>query len=471
MTSWLGRATTSSESSEPVLRDGLIATAIGFALRLIVALWAAARFPPSEDGHFYHAVASRIARGLGYTWLWPDGAVTYAAHYPVGYPAIVALGYALFGPHPVVAMLENAALGALAVLAVHRIASVEGSRATALFAALAAAVHPGLVFYTPALMTEGAAASLCIVAAWFAVRARSSATPLRELFFAGAMLGVATLVRPQSLMLAPLYGALSPAGPCALSRVRRALLVTAIAIAACLPWTARNCARVNSCVLVSANAGWNLFIGAADKATGAWVALDQLGVPEACRTVWGEAEKDACFGRAGRQAILEHPGQYLALVPRKLGITFDYAGAAGWYLHASNASAFDDRDKVVLGVVETVFERLLLLVGLAAAAMVGGPRRVARKWTAVFSIVFLFTKSGWVSYVGLVTSGALLGRRIVERPALFIASATVFATALTHAVFFGAGRYSLVCFPALSALSGLIRANRRGFDRQEPPGR
>src|SRR6185295_18682687 len=129
--------------------------------------WAAARFPPSEDGHFYHVVASRIAQGVGYTWLWPDGAVTYAAHYPVGYPAIVALGYALFGPHPVVAMLENAGLGALAVLAVHRVASVGGSRRAALFAAFAAAVHPGLVFYTPALMTEGAAASLCIIGAWF----------------------------------------------------------------------------------------------------------------------------------------------------------------------------------------------------------------------------------------------------------------------------------------------------------------
>jgi hypothetical protein len=242
------------------------------------------------------------------------------------------------------------------------------------------------------------------------------------------------------------------------------LLVTAIAIAVCLPWTARNCSRVNACVLVSANAGWNLFIGAADKATGAWVALDELGVPEACRTVWGEAEKDACFGRAGRRAILEHPGHYLALVPRKLGLTFDYAGAAGWYLHAANPTAFDDRDKVVLGVAETLFERLLVLLGLVAAAKIDGPRRLARKWTAVLSIAFLFTVSGWVSHVGLVATAALFGRRIFDRPALFVASTTVLATALTHAVFFGAGRYSLVCFPALSALAGtvLTRKNRPG---------
>jgi hypothetical protein len=36
----------------------------------------------------------------------------------------------------------------------------------------------------------------------------------------------------------------------------------------------------------------------------------------------------------------------------------------------------------------------------------------------------------------------------------------VFSTALTHAVFFGAGRYSLVCFPALCALAGTISTEK-----------
>ena len=49
-------------------------------------------FPRSEDGHYYDVLARRLAAGQGYTWLWPDGAVTYAAHYPVGYPAMLALG-------------------------------------------------------------------------------------------------------------------------------------------------------------------------------------------------------------------------------------------------------------------------------------------------------------------------------------------------------------------------------------------
>ncbi|HSU39371.1 MAG TPA: hypothetical protein VLJ38_07380, partial [Polyangiaceae bacterium] len=88
----------------PRFRDALVLGVVALALRMIVVAYAAGRFPPADDGSFYDVVASRIARGLGYTWAWPDGAITYAAHYPVGYPAMLAAGYALFGARPVVAM-------------------------------------------------------------------------------------------------------------------------------------------------------------------------------------------------------------------------------------------------------------------------------------------------------------------------------------------------------------------------------
>ena len=114
--------------------------------------------------------------------------------------------------------------------------------------------------------------------------------------------------------------------------------MTGIALAVCAPWTIRNCARMGACGL-SFNAGWNLLIGVSENATGAWAPVD---VPAACRTVWDEAEKDACFGRAARRMIAERPGRFAALVPRKLAATFDYAGAPGFYLHASNPQAFGD---------------------------------------------------------------------------------------------------------------------------------
>ncbi|HMJ12615.1 MAG TPA: hypothetical protein VK524_14420, partial [Polyangiaceae bacterium] len=157
----------------PRARSGAAASLVIFGIalgvRALVTLWAAARIPPVEDGHFYHVVATRIAQGLGYTWLWPDGAVTYAAHYPVGYPALIAAAYALFAAAPASAMGCNALLGSLAAVAAGRMVSsyVRGGAGTV--AGLLVALHPALVAYTPALMTEGATASLLMIAGWLAV--------------------------------------------------------------------------------------------------------------------------------------------------------------------------------------------------------------------------------------------------------------------------------------------------------------
>src|SRR4051812_46806166 len=104
-------------------RHALVVLGVALAARLAVVAWAAGRIPPAADGAYYERIAERIGQGLGYTWLWPDGAVTYAAHYPVGYPALLGAIYAVFGAHPALAMLVNAALGALAAVAVHALAA------------------------------------------------------------------------------------------------------------------------------------------------------------------------------------------------------------------------------------------------------------------------------------------------------------------------------------------------------------
>jgi hypothetical protein len=441
-------------AAPPVL-DGVAVAMVALAVRAASVAWARSRFPPAEDGHFYHVVAGRIARGLGYTWAWPDGAVTYAAHYPVGYPALVGGAYALFGEHPSVAMAFNAVLGAAGAFAVHRVAAVSATRGGAALAGLLIALHPGLVLYTPALMTEGATAALVALAAWFVVRARGGSSVRWGTLAALALtLGVATLVRPQSLLLAPIYGYLARGTGLVRLRVVSAVLVTAGAIVVCVPWTLRNCSRMHACALVSVNAGWNLFIGAAPGATGSWVPIEKLGVPAECRTVWDEAAKDTCFLHAAERAIADTPLRWLSMIPRKLAGTFDYAGAAGFYLHSSNPAAFDDRAKTALGAVETIWERLTVLAALAAVARVAGPRARARRMVAGASAAWLLVRSAWIAHIGLVVAAGLLGRRLVDRPVAALAASTVLVTALTHAVFFGAGRYSLVCFPALAALAG-----------------
>src|SRR4051794_5815298 len=87
---------------------GVLAALVSLVLRLAVAAWGCSRFPAVEDGFYYDTLGRRIAHGDGYTWLWPDGAVTYAANYPVGYPGLLGALYAVFGASALVAMCANA---------------------------------------------------------------------------------------------------------------------------------------------------------------------------------------------------------------------------------------------------------------------------------------------------------------------------------------------------------------------------
>lgn len=472
----------------PKRRDALIVAGVSLVSRLAVVLWAKDVIEPTADGAYYHKLAVRLAEGQGYTWLWPDGAVTYAAHYPVGYPAMLAAGYALFGAKPVVAMLINALIGAAGAVATwslvlrasddalqdRRLPSdpPRGARHLALGAGIAVAIHPVLVPYTAAVMTEGVTAALLVIAAAVAARGRDAGPRLGWIGLTGLVMGTATLVRPQSVALAPVLGWLMTLGRDEPAEGRRPLhrrgpvaaaLVTAVALAVCAPWTARNCARMDRCALVSVNGGWNLAIGAQTE-SGAW---QEIKVPEACKDVFQEAAKDECFGREAMKVILRRPGAWIARAPAKLRATFDYFGAAPWYLHAASPSAFPYGAKVALGSVETLASRLSLaaaLVTLLRARSEG--RRAAskvRKGLAVGGLVACVLVPGTLGYVALALAVVALGWRALARAPLVVpfAASVILATAGTHAVFFGAGRYGIVVVPLVTALA-FVRYGQTG---------
>ncbi len=437
-------------------RDAWLVALVALVARLAVVGWAAPRFGAAGDGEYYDALARRLAAGDGYTWAWPDGAVTYAAHYPVGYPALLGLAYRLLGASTLVAMLVNAMLGAAAAGATHRLLAERGGRRAAVAGALVVALHPALLPYTAAIMTEGVTAALLTVAAALGVSARTASRPGLVRAAAGAVLGVATLVRPQCIVLSPVLGALAwPAEARLVSRLRGAAAVTLIALACCAPWTARNCVRMHRCALVSVNGGWNLLIGAR-TASGAWAPLD---VPDECRTVWEEAAKDACFERVARREIASAPRAFAGRIGSKLAATFDYFGAAPWYLHLANPAAFGDRAKTVLGAFETVWSRVVLFMAMLAVARYEGPRARARALLLGAAAIAAFTVHGWIAYVALGLAPLLLGWRALGRaPVVVPWMATVLlTTAAVHAAFFGAGRYGLVVAPFVAAVAFVRR--------------
>ena len=250
-------------------RRTLLVAAVALLARLLVVLLVPAE--PVWDGYYYDLGARRMAAGLGYSedlhLGTPTGEERTAwlawAHYPVGYPGLLSLVYRLVGHGTWVAPLVNVLIGVLLAVVAHRLARAlfdDERRATA--AGLLVALHPGLVLYAGALMTEPLAALLLLSAV---LAARRGTNVFIGPVLAGALLGLATLVRPNALLFAPFValcvhdGVLRRANESvtrALGRfVVRGAIVSALALAVVAPWTLRNCRVMDACTLVSTNAG------------------------------------------------------------------------------------------------------------------------------------------------------------------------------------------------------------------------
>jgi hypothetical protein len=409
-------------------RDLARTAIVALIARLGVVLAAWNRFPPTDDGVIYDALARRLARGLGFTWAWPDGTMTPVAHYPVGYPALLALAYRVLGEHPASALMLHAVIGAVGAVGVHVVAG-RTSRRAGRWAGIAVALHPALLAYTPAIMTEGVCSALLAVPFALAVVARDSVKRAWIwALLAGLALGGVSLVRPQALLLLPVVGWLALGG--VTRRWLGAVFVTVGLAVAMAPWLVRNERTFGRPVLVSANGGWNLLIGTDADAHGGWRMLD---VPAACRQVWGEVEKDTCFGQVARERIAAAPWSWLRLVPAKLATTFDVGGSGMSYLSRARPDRVSRSMVLGFGAVETVVERAAVLVALVLLGFQQGPRLGARRGVAVVAGGWLLMWHAWPAYVGVAVMLALGGwRRLERRPLEAVTCAVLVATIVTH---------------------------------------
>jgi 4-amino-4-deoxy-L-arabinose transferase-like glycosyltransferase len=426
--------------------------------RLFVAIaWAK---EPVWDGHYYHFGAERIARGLGYSedvlahgqLLWKPW-----VHYPVGYSALLGLVYRIFGSELVVAPVVNALTGALLVAVVHRFARYYVSRERARVAAGLAALHPGLIAYCAVVMTEPLAALLLLGSGLTALRFRGR---WQAIVYGGALLGLATLVRPASL-LAGLFLILTQPRPLWHAALRAAA-ATGVALLVVLPWTIRNCERLDSCALVSTNGGWNLAIGAITE-TG---RFQTLRATDGCPVVTGQVQQDRCWADVGRTKIAANPGHWLGLAPLKLSQTFDHESFAIEYLREADPDSWPEPRRVAARDLLTAFHRALLV--LAAFAVVafppwGKPKQAAFYTQLAFGVLFVgLGLYGALSethpfYVLAVLAPFVALLELPGRPAQLEAGGYLLAllagTALTHVIFFGEDRYHLVVTPMLCILA------------------
>lgn len=446
----------------------LVVALVALLPRLYVAIaWSR---EPVWDGHYYHLGAERLAEGLGYSEdALVAGHVVWRPwiHYPVGYSFVLSIFYRIFGPGLLVAPVLNALFGAGITAVAHRLGWRFTTVGRARFGAALVALHPGLIAYSPLVMTELLATLLLLGAGLVLLHWRGT---WQGYLTAGAILGFATLVRPDSLLALPLL-ALMGDKPYWKGFVRAAAAV-AVAFVIVLPWTYRNCQKLDGCALVSTNGGWNLAIGALTP-TG---RFHTLKASDGCAVVTGQVQQDDCWRKVGQAKILADPWHWLGLVPKKLEQTYNHESYAVEYLHEADPGVWTEPRRVAGRELLTFFHRLLLVaaalgavsalhwvkpppwddavqIGLGVAIMMFATFAAAREDHAFY----------WLpSLLPLVAILPLPGRPELGPTGRYLLGLLA-ATTFTHCLFFGEDRYHLVVTPVLCLFAaGALRPRRAG---------
>lgn len=431
--------------------------AIALSPRLLVAL-AFAR-EPVWDGHYYHFGATRIAEGLGYSEdVIVDGISVWKpwTHYPVGYSGFLAIFYRLFGSHIEVAPVVNAFVGAGLVVVVHRVARYMLGPIRARIAGALCALHPGLIAYAAVVMTEPTAAFFVLLASWVVLRRMHQPTAF---LLAGFLLGLATLIRPVSLLCAPALVLLS--GRLDLRGLRNAALATLMALLTLAPWTIRNCKVMDGCALVSTNGGWNLAIGALTESG----RFRTLRAADGCEVVTGQVQQDRCWAQTGAEIIYADPKAWLRKVPKKLGQTYDHESFPVEYLHEAAPEMWPQERRIAGHGLLTLFHWLLMTA--AALSPVFLITRTRNRVSFVTQALLLLSTAAYASYcfadpehpffalmvmVPVVAALPFPGAA-AKTPAERYLMGLLLLTTITHAVFFGEDRYHLVISPVLCILA------------------
>ncbi|UCG51533.1 MAG: tetratricopeptide repeat protein [Candidatus Latescibacterota bacterium] len=246
---------------------------------------------PVGDSKIYHERAVEIAAGD----LIGRGAYFHSSPF---YPYFLAVIYRLFGVHLTLVRLIQCLIGCANCLLVYRLTMrVSGERrGPPVLAALFAAFYGTLVFFdgdllmiTLVLFFTSSSILLLIAgderAQCVSKRSETESVSGRRggvyFLFAGVLLGLAGLGKPNVLLFAP-FGLLwiltgferrfLPA------RWKAGLWFAVGAVVAVLPITARNYVVSRDFVLVSSNAGVNLFIGNNDEASGIFYLPPESGL-------------------------------------------------------------------------------------------------------------------------------------------------------------------------------------------------
>jgi hypothetical protein len=257
--------------------------AVGFILRLGWALSVHSGLIAGLDMQGYYNSAKNLADGYGLTvrrsfgvgeLAGPGGVPSLA--FPPGYSLTLAGVFRVFGDSLTAGKLLNVVAGTLTIPLVYCLALRWYGRTTALVAAALFAAYPANIFWTSVLYSDLVFTLPFALALVLLVEQDLSPKNARMVAF-GIVLGYATIIRPQALVLliaAALYFAIrAPARRQVIVPILAAIVGVAFCIAPIAAW---NTHRAGRFVLLSESLGYNLRIGHSPNATGGFTYPQDL---------------------------------------------------------------------------------------------------------------------------------------------------------------------------------------------------
>lgn len=323
-------------------RHGAFWSALSILLVTRLALILSFEITQFSDLGWYLSRASEMLA----TGRYAEGGVS-TAYWPVGYPAFLAGLMMLFGRNAMVGQLGNLLLSAMCLWILYRYCVVRFSdQRVANVAVWLLALYPNHMGYSVGLYSEPLFTLLLL---WVVTYTHPNLS-LGRVAAMGVLIGLATLVKAQMLLLGPILLMLLSLRDWSGESIRRALyravFATLFMAMTILPWTYRNLIVMGAPIPVSTNGGMSLLAGNNPSMTLSLNTDFTENDPIQKAVEFSVADQVAADQRAKSAAmewIMTNPGKFLSLMPKKLFRLWAPDGESEWVFEGGYAGYQEHR--------------------------------------------------------------------------------------------------------------------------------
>jgi len=243
--------------------------------------------------------------------------------------------YAAAGHHPIVARIVQMILGLGSAFLSYHVAGRFVGRRVAVVALVLSSLYAAQIYFETVLLMATLAMFLTLLAVWGMLRACASGNR-RGFFVAGLLLGVSALARANVLVMGLAFAlwlivVRKPRAGKAFASV--GVFVAGMSVVLAVP-TSLNYVSSGRLVPISANGGWNFYIGNGREATGGFVypagvdAEDDLGGVRFASAAAGKSldypEASRFWFRRALSDISNRSGAWVALMLKKIWMYFQH---------------------------------------------------------------------------------------------------------------------------------------------------